>query len=85
MKAEKQLYLENRTTHKDDTVVVNVRGHVVVVRGHESEFNVFDVEGIPKNVSFCMLNDTPCLVTSFGPGSKVYTPIAKRTRSTVNV
>ena len=34
MKAEKQLHLENRTTHKDDTVVVNVRGHVVVVRGH---------------------------------------------------
>ena len=42
---------------------------VVNVRGHESEFNVFDVEGIPKNVSFCMFNDTPCLVTSFGPAA----------------
>ena len=59
-------------------VVVNVCGHI-------SEFNVFDLEGIPKNVSFCMLNDTPCLVTSFGPDSKVYTPIAKRMRSRVNV
>ena len=58
---------------------------VVVNRdGHESEFNVVDPEGIPKNVSFRLFHETPYLCTSYGPSSKVLTPIAKRTRCRVN-
>ena len=58
---------------------------VVVNRdGHVSEFNVLDPEGIPKNVSFQLFHETPYLCTSYGPSSKVFTPIAKRTRSRVN-
>ena len=58
---------------------------VVVSRdGRESEFKVVDPEGIPKNASFQLLHGTPCLRTSYGPSSQVFTPIAKRTRSKVN-
>ena len=58
---------------------------VVVNRdGHVSEFNVLDPEGIPKNVSFQLFHETPYLCTSYGPSSKVFMPIAKRTRSRVN-
>ena len=52
--------------------------------GHESEFDVLDPEGIPKNVSFQLFHEMPCLCTSYGPSSKVFTPITKRTRSRVN-
>ena len=54
------------------------------IAGHESEFMVVDPEGIPKNVSFQLLRETPYLCTSYGPSSQVFTPIAKRTRSKVN-
>ena len=46
--------------------------------GHKSEFNVVDPEGIPKNVSFQLFCETPCLCTSYGPSSKVFMPIAKQ-------
>ena len=57
---------------------------VVSCDGHESEFKVVDPEGIPKNISFQLFHGTPCLRTSYGPSSQVFTPIAKRTRSKVN-
>ena len=46
--------------------------------GHEIEFNVVDPEGIPKNVSIQVFHKTPYLCTSYGPSSKVFTPIAKQ-------
>ena len=38
---------------------------------------VVDPEGIPKNVFFQLLHETPYLRTSYRPSSQVFTPIAK--------
>ncbi len=59
--------------------------HVVVNKdGRESEFKVLDPAGILKNVSFLLSDGTPYLCTSYGPSSRVITPIARRTRSRIN-
>ncbi len=66
------------------TLMAQISGHLAVVvnkNGRESEFKSLDPDGVPKNVSLLLSDGTPYFCTTYGPSSRVITPIARRTRS----
>ncbi len=62
--------------HSTPPVVVNKDGR-------DGEFKALDAEGMLKNVSFLLSDGTPYLCASYGTSSKVFTPIARTTRSRI--